>query len=362
MEYVGLKGVGNELAGSLPYGVQRRVEIARALASEPRLLLLDEPTAGMNPAETEDATALFRRLRDELGITILLIEHDMRVVMNISERISVMDYGEKIAEGVPQRNRVQPEGHRGLPGTGAAAVPATGGRAVKRAGRQAMSLLELENIHSYYGKIHALKGVSLTVEEGEIVTLIGGNGAGKTTTLRSISGLLHPRKGRVRLMGKDITKCLPTVHKEGLGLVPEGRGIFPGLTVLENLEMGAYIVKDKAEIERGIEYAFSLFPRLKERSTQKGGTLSGGEQQMLAPPAGLMSNPKILLMDEPSMGLAPVARRPDLRHHQGAQRQGHDHPPRRAERADGPRRRASRLRPADGQDRAVGQSGGRRPR
>jgi branched-chain amino acid transport system ATP-binding protein len=170
-----------------------------------------------------------------------------------------------------------------------------------------MSLLELENVNSYYGKIHALKGVSLTVEAGEIVTLIGGNGAGKTTTLRSISGLLHPREGTVRLMGKDITKMAPNlVHKEGLGLVPEGRGIFPRLTVLENLEMGAYIVKDREEIERGIEHAFTLFPRLRERSSQKGGTLSGGEQQMLATARGLMSNPKILLMDEPSMGLAPV--------------------------------------------------------
>jgi branched-chain amino acid transport system ATP-binding protein len=170
-----------------------------------------------------------------------------------------------------------------------------------------MRLLELENVNSYYGKIHALKGVSLTVEEGEIVTLIGGNGAGKTTTLRSISGLLHPREGRVTLMGKDVTKMAPNlIHKEGLGLVPEGRGIFPRLTVLENLEMGAYIVKDRAEIEKGIDYAFALFPRLKERSSQKGGTLSGGEQQMLATARGLMSNPRILLMDEPSMGLAPV--------------------------------------------------------
>ena len=170
-----------------------------------------------------------------------------------------------------------------------------------------MSLLEIEDIHSYYGNIHALKGVSLTVEEGEIVTLIGANGAGKTTTLRSISGLLHPRQGKVKLNGKDISTMAPhIVHKEGLGLVPEGRGIFPRLTVLENLEMGAYTVSDKAEIQRGIEYAFTLFPRLKERMTQKGGTLSGGEQQMLATARGLMSNPRILLMDEPSMGLAPV--------------------------------------------------------
>lgn len=170
-----------------------------------------------------------------------------------------------------------------------------------------MSLLELKEIHSYYGNIHALKGVSLTVEEGEIVTLIGANGAGKTTTLRSISGLLHPKSGKVLLNGKDITHMeAHLVHKEGVGMVPEGRGIFPRLTVLENLEMGAFLVKDKAEIQRGVEQAFTLFPRLKERATQKGGTLSGGEQQMLATARGLMSSPKILLMDEPSMGLAPV--------------------------------------------------------
>jgi branched-chain amino acid transport system ATP-binding protein len=170
-----------------------------------------------------------------------------------------------------------------------------------------MSLLELENVNAYYGKIHALRGVSLTVEEGEIVTLIGANGAGKTTTLRSISGLLHPREGSVRLMGRDITRMGPhLVHKEGLGLVPEGRNIFPRLTVLENLEMGAYVLRDRAEVDRGIEYAFTLFPRLRARAAQKGGTLSGGEQQMLATARGLMSNPRILLMDEPSMGLAPV--------------------------------------------------------
>lgn len=170
-----------------------------------------------------------------------------------------------------------------------------------------MSLLELKEIHSYYGNIHALKGISLTVEEGEIVTLIGANGAGKTTTLRSVSGLLHPKAGKVLFNGKDVTHLeAHLVHKEGIGMVPEGRGIFPRLTVLENLEMGAYLVKNKAEIQRGVDRAFSLFPRLKERSSQKGGTLSGGEQQMLATARGLMSSPRILLMDEPSMGLAPV--------------------------------------------------------
>jgi len=170
-----------------------------------------------------------------------------------------------------------------------------------------MSVLELQDVHAYYGNIHALMGVSLKVEQGEIVALIGANGAGKTTTLRSISGLLHPRRGKVLLEGLEVSH-LPAhvVHKHGLGLVPEGRGIFPGLTVLENLEMGAYILDDQNQIKENIETAFSLFPRLKERAYQKGGTLSGGEQQMLATARGLMANPKILLMDEPSMGLAPV--------------------------------------------------------
>jgi len=168
-------------------------------------------------------------------------------------------------------------------------------------------VLELQDVHSYYGNIHALMGVSLRVEPGEIVALIGANGAGKTTTLRSISGLLHPRKGKVILEDQEISH-LPahTVAKHGLSMVPEGRGIFPGLTVTENLEMGAYLLNDKDAIQKGIDNAFSLFPRLKERAQQKGGTLSGGEQQMLATARGLMSNPKILLMDEPSMGLAPV--------------------------------------------------------
>ena len=170
-----------------------------------------------------------------------------------------------------------------------------------------MSLLELKDVHAYYGNIHALMGVSLAVEEGEIVALIGANGAGKTTTLRSISGLLHPRSGSVTLEGKEIHHLAPhIVHHQGLGLVPEGRGIFANLTVTENLEMGAYILDDKKQIQDNLENAFTLFPRLKERAQQKGGTLSGGEQQMLATARGLMSNPKILLMDEPSMGLAPV--------------------------------------------------------
>lgn len=170
-----------------------------------------------------------------------------------------------------------------------------------------MALLELNDVHTYYGHIHALKGVSLTVDEGEVVTLIGANGAGKTTTLRTISGLLHPRQGDVKLRGQSVVGVEPhLIVQKGIGHVPEGRGIFPKLTVRENLELGAYTINNSSEVESRMEHVFKLFPRLKERLGQYGGTLSGGEQQMLATGRGLMLNPHILLMDEPSMGLAPV--------------------------------------------------------
>jgi branched-chain amino acid transport system ATP-binding protein len=169
------------------------------------------------------------------------------------------------------------------------------------------ALLEIHGLHTYYGHIHALKGIDVTVNKGEIVTLIGANGAGKSTTLRTISGLARARRGGIKLAGKDITNKKPhEVTALGVGHVPEGRRIFPLLTVRENLEIGAWNVNDGAVIEERMEQAFEFFPRIKERLFQKGGTLSGGEQQMLAISRALMSAPDILLLDEPSMGLAPV--------------------------------------------------------
>jgi branched-chain amino acid transport system ATP-binding protein len=168
-------------------------------------------------------------------------------------------------------------------------------------------ILELEDVHTYYGAIHALKGVSLTVNEGEIVTLIGANGAGKSTTLRSINGLNHPRRGRIRFGGRDITNAAPHgIVKSGIAQSPEGRRLFPRMSVLENLEMGAFQRSDRSAFKEDLERVYQLFPRLYERRLQQAGTMSGGEQQMCAMGRALMARPKLLLLDEPSMGLAPI--------------------------------------------------------
>src|SRR2546430_83677 len=293
LDRVGLQANANDVARNLPYGDQRRLELARALGSEPTLLLFDEPTAGMTQGEAGALMRLLRGLVAELGLAIILIEHNMRVVMGGPTGGACWTTGRRSPKGPRARARATRGASRP---TWARAAPVQRGRAV----------LRVDSLDVAYGEIRALKGVGLEVGRGEIVTILGNNGAGKTTTLKTISGLLRPLRGTITLEADPLVGVPPhEIVRRGVAHVPEGRRIFNRLTVRENLMMGAYRRTDGG-IAADLERVFTLFPRLKERRTQVAGTLSGGEQQMLAIARALMANPMLLLLDEPSMRLAPV--------------------------------------------------------
>ncbi|MFO7591172.1 MAG: ATP-binding cassette domain-containing protein [Acidimicrobiia bacterium] len=311
IEQVGLTAAADARVDRLPTGMARLVEVARALATKPRVLLLDEPSSGLNESETQALGSLLRELVGT-GLGVLLVEHDMSFVMGTCDHIHVLDFGRLIAEGTPAEVQANPTVRAAYLGDDAdAAEESTAGpalEAVVAGGAPAVAtadaVISVQGMTAAYGTIQVLHGVDLVVEPGQVYALLGPNGAGKSTTLKVLSGQLPATDGTVEVLGRDIAGIAPDqLARSGVCLVPEGRGIFPNLTVTENLRMATYTGASFKTVQ---ERAFARFPRLKERRKQVAGTLSGGEQQMLAMARALAIDPKVLLLDELSMGLAPL--------------------------------------------------------
>ena len=296
--YCGYTGHPDTLAADLPHVDRRLVEIARALASDPEALLLDEPAAGLSREDKERLGTLLRRIADA-GVTVLLVEHDMTLVMGISDQVVVLDAGVRLAVGTPTEVQANPAVQQAYLGE---SLEGSGPRAVDTTERPEM--LGVGSLVAGYGAEPVLHGINLQVRQGEVVALLGANGAGKSTLMKALAGLHRPVQGGIHLEGRELKNMgAEQVVAQGVVLVPEGRQVFPELSVLDNIRLGAFL--QPADRDARVEEQLQRFPRLRERLHQRAGLLSGGEQQMLAIARALMSKPRILLLDEPSLGLAP---------------------------------------------------------
>jgi ABC-type branched-subunit amino acid transport system ATPase component/ABC-type branched-subunit amino acid transport system permease subunit len=302
LSFVGYGGDLQARAAALPHVDKRLVEIARALATHPGVLLLDEPAAGLSREDKTRLAALLRRIADS-GVAVLLVEHDMSVVMGISDEVVVLDAGVKIAAGTPAQVQANEAVKKAYLGESGGQLAARRGARVR--GEAGAPLLEVKRLKTGYGAEPVVKGIDLEVRESEMTAVLGANGAGKSTLMRALAGLQRPVGGEIAF-AREALAALPA-HKvvaRGLVLVPEGRQVFPELSVLDNLRLGAFLRKEA--IDADVQAMLERFPRLRERLHQRAGLLSGGEQQMLAIARGLMARPKLLLLDEPSLGLAPA--------------------------------------------------------
>ena len=284
-----LAGHAQVPAAELSFGQRKLLEFAATLMSRPSVVLLDEPTSGVNPVLMETIESHIRRLNEE-GLTFLVVEHDMPLVMRLCDPVIVLDRGRKIAEGTAVQVQSDPRCPRRLP-------------------RELIVRVVLEGVVAGYGFGDVLRGLDLVAEDGEITCLIGPNGAGKSTVLRAVSGLLQPRLGSIKVGDHEIAGVSPRAMLElGVVHVPQERSLFPLMTVWENLLMGAYILRDRNEVRRRADALVERFPLLSERRAERAGSLSGGEQKTVEIARALMLEPRVLLIDEPSIGLAPRAR------------------------------------------------------
>ncbi len=326
---LGLAGIADRSAVGLPLGVARLVELGRALAATPRVLLLDEPSSGLDSAETQRFESVLRRVAQERDISVLLVEHDVELVMRLCSTVNVLDFGALLASGPPAQVQANPAVRAAYLGQELAdeppqadAVdlqdrsvlsrvedrsPAPQNAEVPVAGADAAALLSVDDLSVRYGDAVALNDVSFRISEGRALAVLGANGAGKSSLARAISGLVPACGGRVNLGGREITnKSAHRIRRLGLVHLPEGRGVFRGLSVIDNLRMATGTLEGRRSRRAAVDLALEIFPGLASRRGQTAGLLSGGEQQMLSLARALATSPKLIIADEMSLGLAPL--------------------------------------------------------